>query len=104
MGDEKTIKSHTQAANFINTDNPIIFCGDLNVEPTSDAMQPIYDLGLQNVTANLEADSTLGKLSHVPVDVFCDYIFASNDITIESLDITDDLASDHKALILEFDL
>ena len=78
---------------------PVIFCGDLNLAPTTPAVQRFSKL-LTNLSADL--GSTYNWLSiH---KVVCDYIMTSPEVRVQRFAMLDAVVSDHNPLILEFDL
>lgn len=80
---------------------PLIVAGDMNVTAASPAMR-VWDEFLEDLTDTHNVDDTLsqlGKVSGVP----CDHILVSPQIKVANFRVCDELVSDHKALILEFD-
>ncbi len=83
---------------------PLIFSGDLNISYRSDAIKVLDTLELRNHSKENGLTTTLSSLSRVPVDVPCDYIYSSHHIQTNEFSISEDVVSDHKALIFEFDI
>lgn len=82
-------------------DGPIILTGDLNLVPTSQSLEPL-NRSLRNLPVEYGLTSTYSRLSiH---KVVCDYIFVSKGVTVNDFHVADDLVSDHKALVLDFDI
>lgn len=81
--------------------SPLIFTGDLNITPESPAMR-VFDDFLEDLTATHQVRDTLSQLGKVP-DVPCDHILISSEIQVRDFRVCDELVSDHKALILEFE-
>ncbi len=107
LGNQQTLASHQSAVDFIKAKmgKSLIISGDFNSSPESPATKIFDTLGISNlVTENSDITSTLGTLSRVEEDVVCDYIMISKNISPRSIVAIDELASDHKALILEFEL
>jgi endonuclease/exonuclease/phosphatase family metal-dependent hydrolase len=63
----------------------------------------VFDGFLESLTTAHEVQSTLSKL-HFIENVACDHILVSPDIQVKDFRVLDPLASDHQALILEFEL
>lgn len=102
-GGPENSKQIEKIAKFIDTlDGPVIFTGDLNITPSSDSLKPIHER-LVDLCVEYELDTTRNELSKRPVEVI-DYIFVSKDIKVKKFVASDKIVSDHKALILEFDL
>lgn len=77
----------------------VVVTGDFNLLPDSLALQQINRI-IPNLSKKYGLDTTRTTLTN-KVGV-CDYIFANSEIDIISFKAADDLVSDHKALILEF--
>ena len=83
-------------------DGPVILAGDLNVDPGTATLK-IFDGSLEDLTASYTIQSTLSLLGKVN-NVACDHIFVDSTIQVQSFRVLDDVISDHKALLLEFNL
>ncbi|MDQ3065262.1 MAG: endonuclease/exonuclease/phosphatase family protein [bacterium] len=83
-------------------DHPIIFAGDLNVVPASPVMR-LFDNWLEDLTATNEVKDTLTQFGKVR-DIPCDHVLITNDVKVNSFEVSEALVSDHKPLILEFEL
>lgn len=87
---------------------PLVFCGDLNVNPDTPTIAALNDLGLRNLITEAGIKSTLSRAHRAPLEdqdnVACDYIFVSQDIRVKNFQASDELVSDHKALVMEFDV
>lgn len=81
---------------------PIIFSGDFNVADYSKAMR-VFDGFLRDLTSENKIKSTLSQFGKVK-DVACDHILISDGIEVTSFRVAEDLVSDHKPLIMEFNL
>lgn len=79
---------------------PIIFAGDLNLNPRTPALK-LFDGILEDLTATYKLRSTLSPLGKVK-NVACDHIFVNSFIKVDKFYASNQLVSDHKALILEF--
>jgi endonuclease/exonuclease/phosphatase family metal-dependent hydrolase len=101
-GDDETMRQMRIIADIIkNLDGPIIMCGDFNLAPKSKSLG-LINKELANLSIKNGLKRTYNRLS--AVHEVCDYIFVNDDIKVRSFKMSDELLSDHKALILEFDL
>ena len=106
-GGEETSKfTQKLSDNLAPYKDSLIFCTDLNIIRESVGFAPIAELGLRDLTAEHNVKTTLSPVHRAPNkdSVACDYIFCSNDVKIENFRVSDEVVSDHKALILEFDI
>ncbi len=78
---------------------PVIFCGDLNLAPDTPAIQRFSDL-LTNLSVDLGCTYSWLSIQKV----VCDYVFVNNQVKVHSFRMSEELVSDHNALILEFDV
>lgn len=102
IGDKTTVQVMKKVANLIrNIDGPIIMCGDLNIIHESPAMQELDFL--TDLTNEYHIDNTLVGLKFNG-KVACDHILVSDQINVKSFIVSDQIVSDHKALIAEIDL
>jgi endonuclease/exonuclease/phosphatase family metal-dependent hydrolase len=87
---------------------PLIFCGDFNVSPATPTMRVLDSLGLRNLVVENGVSTTLNQAHRAPKSdrnsVVCDYILTSPDIKIKEFTVSEEVVSDHKALILEFEI
>lgn len=81
-------------------DGPVILTGDFNLAPHSKSLEQI-NRSLRNLSIEAGLRTTRTQLTQKKE--VCDYIFVNNDIHVQSFRALDDLVSDHKALVLEFD-
>lgn len=103
IGNEVTIeKMKIVKSKIEQLPKPIILSGDLNVSSESPAMR-VFDGFLRDLTSENKITTTLSQLGKV-TDVACDHILISDGIEVTSFRVADDLVSDHKALIMEFEL
>lgn len=108
MGDGTTLETIKKVIKFIDSlPRPLIVCGDFNVSPSSDSMK-LLSSKLRNLTLENNINTTLSKVHRAPLkdreSVACDYILVSDDINVKSFVVSEEVVSDHKALILEFDI
>jgi endonuclease/exonuclease/phosphatase family metal-dependent hydrolase len=108
-GDEVSETLMKKVANAVSQlQMPLVFCGDFNVAPNTKTMLVLDELGLVNLVAKSGAETTLSPVHRAPLpdrnSVVCDYILASPEISVRNFEISEEIVSDHKALILEFDI
>lgn len=109
IGAERTRETMQQVADGLTRlPRPLIFAGDLNVWPSSSALKTLDGLGLRNLSIDYGLTTTLSEAHRAPdsdrARAMCDYIFVSEEIRVTNFYAADDVVSDHKALILEFEL
>jgi endonuclease/exonuclease/phosphatase family metal-dependent hydrolase len=80
---------------------PVIFCGDFNLSPRSQSLAIINDK-LTNLSIKNNLTRTYNQFSDV--NEVCDYIFVNSQIKVRRFEMSEFILSDHKALILEFDV
>ena len=101
-GNEVTVKSMQTIVGVIEKlDGAVILCGDFNLAPDSQSIG-IVSKRLRNLSTENGLTRTYSKLSIV--DAVCDYIFINDQIKIQRFEMSETLVSDHKALIMEFEL
>lgn len=87
-----------------SVDGPLVIVGDFNLRPESEAIQYLVnELNLRDLTAEAGLDNTLEN-AVTEFKVACDHIFVSKHIDVVNFERSDALLSDHKALIVEFDI
>lgn len=107
MGNDKSVECIKKVIQELRLlDSSFIFCGDLNVSPKSKPIELIEKtLDVTNNVVEASASSTLSPVFRVPeIEVVCDYIFTSRSIRTRKFVLPDNIVSDHKALVLEFDV
>ena len=103
IGSEKTVENMRKLANELRAlSGPIIVAGDLNINPGTPAMQFFKDSYADQTAVHAITD-TMTVLCKVP-GVAPDHILTNEAILVTGFRALDDLASDHKALLLEFEL
>jgi endonuclease/exonuclease/phosphatase family metal-dependent hydrolase len=101
-GDAETMRQMRIIADVIKgLEGPVIMCGDFNLAPKSKSLE-LINKELTNLSIRSGLKRTYNRLS--AVHEVCDYIFVNDDIKVRSFKMSNGLLSDHKALILEFDL
>jgi len=99
-GNEETLRQCGMIADYVKElHGPVVLCGDFNLVPDSPSLEQINKV-LINQTKDKGVLSTRTSLTHKTEA--CDFIFTSPDIEVKSFNVLDDIASDHKALTLEF--
>lgn len=112
MGDDQAVQSmekiRREIGSFANQSQPIVLCGDLNIVSESPAIR-VWEGIMTDTTSKFNIQTTLSPLSKVgetgfigDSNVVCDHIMTNEHITINGLDVLDDLISDHHALVLDF--
>jgi endonuclease/exonuclease/phosphatase family metal-dependent hydrolase len=103
IGDETTVQCiEIVADELIKQTTPLIMAGDLNITADSPAMEPLR-ANYEDLTASHNIEDTLsslGKVNGVP----CDHILISPEIKVNAFSVSNQLVSDHKALLLDFDI
>lgn len=100
-GDEESIRQCAIIAEHIKKlkKGKVLVTGDFNLLPDSRALQQINEI-IPNLSKKYGLDTTRTTLTNKTG--VCDYIFANSAIDIISFKASNDLVSDHKALVLEF--
>jgi len=109
IGTEVTIETMQKVRDELkDLPRPMIFCGDFNVWPSSPALKELDDLKLRNLTIENGVKSTLSDMHRAPAEdraiACCDYILVSDEVVVKSFSVSEEIVSDHKALILKFTL
>lgn len=107
LGTERTIECSKEVAKILNPlKDSLLLCGDFNISPESPAFKPINSLDLINPTVENGIKTTLSKVHRISNrdKTVCDYILHSPKVKVGKFTVSDKIVSDHKALILEFDL
>jgi len=103
FGNEQTAEKMRIVSEIVSkSPRPLIFAGDLNIVPESLAMRPLQ-AQLRDLTQEYKLATTLSSLGKVK-NVACDHIMVSSGIHVRQFTTSKTLVSDHKALLLEFDL
>lgn len=103
LGNEKSVEAMQKVANSLKqASGPIVFSGDLNVSAESPAMR-VFDNFLDDLIAKNDVPDTLSSLNRAS-NVACDHIMTSPEIKVNKFRVLDDLVSDHRALVLDFEV
>lgn len=101
-GDANTLRQMKIIGDYIDKlSGPIIMCGDFNLFPKSESLE-IINKRLSNLSVKYRLKTTRTPLTH-KTEV-CDYIFVSKDIKVNDFYASEQIVSDHKALVLDFDI
>jgi endonuclease/exonuclease/phosphatase family metal-dependent hydrolase len=101
-GDEETLKQMTMLGEYIDTlKGPVILTGDFNLAPHSESLDQI-NKRLTNLPVEHKLKTTRTSLTY-KTEV-CDYIFVNEEIRVNGFSSSADIVSDHRALILDFEL
>jgi endonuclease/exonuclease/phosphatase family metal-dependent hydrolase len=101
-GDGQTLRQMKQIVQYISSlEGPVVLCGDFNLVSTSESIGVINDM-LRNLSAEHKLTTTRTQFTFKKE--VCDYIFVNDEVTVHSFKALDELVSDHKALLLEFDI
>jgi len=88
-------------------EGPKIICGDFNLLPDTESMN-ILEKGMDNLVKKYNIQSTRTPLYRRYEDSnspnFADYILISPEILVKNFKVLPELASDHAALFLEFEV
>lgn len=99
-GDDETMRQCGMIADYVKTlEGSVVLCGDFNLVGNSQSMEQINSLLINHVNRNNVA-TTRTPLTHKTEA--CDFILTSPDIEVQTFRVLDDIASDHKALVVEF--
>lgn len=101
-GNDATMKQMRMVAEQVRKlKGPVIMCGDFNLSPDSESLK-LINKELKNLTKEHGLERTYTQLS--PLDEICDYIFVNDKVAVKSFRKSEELISDHNALVMEFDL
>jgi endonuclease/exonuclease/phosphatase family metal-dependent hydrolase len=101
-GDDETMRQMGMVADIVDgLRGPIIMCGDFNLAPDSESLG-LINARLTNLSIVNNLKRTYNQFS--AVHAVCDYIFVNDRVKVRNFEMSDEILSDHKALILEFDL
>jgi endonuclease/exonuclease/phosphatase family metal-dependent hydrolase len=104
-GDAVSLERLQQVADYIATlTDPVILGGDFNLSPDSAPVQALqHTLKLHDLVADAHPSSTLSAAHYVGINIICDYLLASPSLKVKSIQISEKIVSDHKAVIAEID-
>lgn len=101
-GNSETFRQTKLLADYIkNLEGPVILSGDFNLVPGSGSLESLNNQ-LTNLSVKHKLKTTRTLLT-VKTEV-CDYIFVNDSVKVKSFRALDDVISDHKPLLLDFEL
>jgi len=101
-GNETTTAQMHQLTTYIKKlKGPIILTGDFNLVPGSESLKELNHL-LSNLSVEYGLKTT--RTSLTKKTEVCDYIFVNDEVKVKSFKASDEVVSDHQALILEFNI
>lgn len=99
-GNRETLQACQQIADYISKlSGAVILTGDFNLEPTSPSLEPLHAL-LRNHSIEANLPTTRNQLT--PKTEVCDYIFTNEKVQVHTFMPSEQIVSDHAALLLEF--
>lgn len=101
-GNHETKRQMQILADYIKPlEGPIILTGDFNLIPGSESMN-VFDGQLRNLTREYALHTTRTNLTFKTEA--CDYILVNDAVEVKDFYSLDKIASDHKALVFEFEV
>jgi endonuclease/exonuclease/phosphatase family metal-dependent hydrolase len=101
-GDAETMRQMKLIGEYIDSlSGPVILTGDFNLAPDSESLMQINNR-LDNQSVKYKLKTTRTPLTH-KTEV-CDFIFTNDKVKVGGFKASDEIVSDHKALILEFEI
>jgi endonuclease/exonuclease/phosphatase family metal-dependent hydrolase len=99
-GTNETLAQMQHLRDYVaSLEGPIILTGDFNLVPHSKSLE-LINSQLQNLSISHNLKTTRNAFTYKRE--VCDYIFVNDEIHTERFSVSEELVSDHKALILEF--
>lgn len=101
--DERLLQSE-KIASFIKRQNvPMVLGGDFNINPGTESIARIEATGLRNLIREYGVTSTRTELyDHFnDNDLFADYVFLSQNLSVKKFEVLPDVVSDHAPLYLD---
>ena len=101
-GNEETLKACKQIAEYISQlEGPVILTGDFNLTPDTESIKQ-FDGLLRNLSSEYGLKTTRNDLT--TKQEVCDYIFVNDLVQVTDFFASDIVASDHQALLLDFEI
>lgn len=101
-GSYENTRQNNKIAEYISRlDAPVILAGDFNLHPRSSSLDSIHKL-MKNLPVKYEILSTRTELAKRQEVI--DFIFVSDNVIVNNFFVSEMIVSDHKALIIEFDV
>lgn len=102
LGDDETARQMRIIADEVaKLQGPTVLCGDFNLSPESESIK-IIDQKLTNLSVKNGLKNTYNQFG--TSSAVCDYIFVNDQVEVTSFKMSNEIVSDHNALILEFEL
>lgn len=98
---ETTRQMHIIADTIAALEGPLILCGDFNLTPDSPSLA-VLNNKLTNLSLTHKLQNTYNQFNENKL--VCDYIFVNDQVKVQDFRMSEALISDHKALILAFEL
>lgn len=99
-GDEETMRQCKIIVDYVSDlQGKVVLTGDFNLEPYSASLEQINKV-LRNATIDHGLDTTYVKFGRP--GMVCDYIFTNDGVEVVSFWKSDELVSDHAALLMDF--
>lgn len=99
-GNDETMRQMKLLTEYIKQlDGPVILTGDFNLAPHSESLKDLNGL-LTNLPVSHKLKTTRTPLTH-KTEV-CDYVFINEKVKVHKFAASDEMISDHKALIVDF--
>lgn len=100
-GNEETLRACKELLEYTHQlEGPIIIAGDFNLSPQSESIK-LVETEFRNLSSEFNLTTTRNHFT--PKNEVCDYIFVNDKVKVNNFYMSDILASDHNALVLEFD-
>ncbi len=101
-GNEETLKACRELVDFAKSlDGPVVIAGDFNLTPSSESIQFI-NKSFRNLSVEYKFPTTRNYLTKK--QGVCDYIFVNDKVKVKNAYMSNVIASDHNALVLDFSL
>ena len=99
-GNEETMHACRELVAYANElDGPVIITGDFNLSPDSESIQ-LVNKSFRNLSIEGGLLTTRNHLT--TKKEVCDYIFVNDKVRVDNFFMSEVVASDHNALVLEF--
>ena len=99
-GNEETLRACKQLLDYAQQlEAPVIITGDFNLAPESESIK-LIESAFRNLSVEYTLQTTRNHLTS-KTEV-CDYIFVNDKVTVNNFYMSDIIASDHNALVLDF--
>lgn len=99
-GNEETLRACRELLEYAQQlIGPVIITGDFNLAPQSESIK-LLENAFRNLSTEYKLLTTRNHLTN-KTEV-CDYIFVNNEVRVDNFYMSDIIASDHNALVLEF--